>query len=473
MNMGLNVFSGEVSFITQAVSPILQLAVSLDYAIFLLHTFEKRRQETNDAHVAMQQAMKAAFPAVAASAATTLFGFMALIFMEFRIGADLGINLAKGIILSFLTVMLFLPALTLCSYKLLDKTRHKKLIPDFNGIGKFLLKIRIPALFLVLLLVVPCFLAQSNTNFSYGTGTPDISSKLGMDTTKIEVLFGKSTAIVIFVPKGETSNEIALCNDLEAMEHVTSIISFTSLVGRSIPTEYLDKNITESFYSDNYARIIVNTDTTEEGDEAFDVVRGVRQKTGEYYETSYSCGESANLYDMKNVVQKDNTVTNLIAILAIAITIIIAFKSAFLPAILLLVIESAIWVNLSVPYFIGDSLVYLGYLVINTVQLGATIDYAILMTESYMKYRKEMPKKEAMIKTLHENFMSILTSALILTGAGFALYWTSTEMMITVLGLLLGRGTALSFTMVVTVLPALFLLFDKVVNKTTLRSEFY
>jgi uncharacterized protein len=473
INMGSNVFFGEVSFMTQSISPILQMAVSLDYAIFLLHSFEDFRKQTDDKSEAMRLAMKRAFPAIFASAATTLFGFMALTFMKFRIGSDLGINLVKGIILSYVSVMIFLPALILICYKMIDKTRHRMLIPSFKGIGKRIQKLRIPCLLLALLLLVPSFLAQGSNSFIYGSGSISPNSRSGQDDIKINDKFGKSTAIVILVPKGDTANELLLCRELEKMDHITGVVSYATMVGATIPNDYLDKDITGQFYSENYARIVVYTDTAEEGEEAFQVVEAVQNKSHVYYETVYTCGQSVNLYDMKNVVTEDNNIVNLIAVIAIALVLLFTFRSLSIPLILLFTIEMAIWINLSVPYFYGNSLCYIGFLVINTVQLGATVDYAILITENYRRNRKQMTKKEAINTTLGENFISVLVSATILSSAGFCLAYTSSNPIVAELGMLLGRGTMLSMSLVVLVLPAMLLLFDKIIEKTTLKADFY
>lgn len=473
INMGSNIFLGEISFMTLSISPILQMAVSLDYAIFLLHRFEAYRKQTADLNEAMRLAMKQAFPAIFASAATTLFGFVALLFMKFRIGSDLGLNLVKGIVLSYLSVMLFLPAFTLIAYKLIDKTKHKKIIPDFKGIGKHLIKIRIPCLIAVLIIILPCFLAQNKTAFVYGSGAASESSRGGQDEIKISDKFGKSTSVVLLVPKGDIAKEYSLSNELGKIPHIFDVISYSKTVGAEIPSEYLDKSITKQFYSPNYARIILNTDTEEEGKEAFEVVEAVHNKTAEYYENFFSCGQSVNLYDMKNVVTKDTGTVNIIAVIAIALVLMFTFKSLTIPLLLLFTIKSAIWINLSAAYFAGNALCYIGYLVINTVQLGATVDYAILLTDSYMKNRRELVKKDAVKKTLDKNFISILISAVILASAGFCLALTSTNPIVAELGLLLGRGTLLSMAMVLFVLPALLLIFDKVIEHTTLKTKFY
>ncbi|MEG2323935.1 MAG: MMPL family transporter [Anaerovoracaceae bacterium] len=473
INLGTNIFLGGISDITLTISPILQLAVSLDYAIFLLHRFADCKKIQTDIKKAMCMAMRQSFSAIAASAATTLFGFLALVFMKFRIGPDLGINLAKGIILSYLAVMIFLPALTLCCYKLIEKTGHRRIIPPLHGVGKLLLKVRVPLFIVAVLLVVPCFMAQSQTSFLYGLGTPDPSVRVGQDSIKINETFGQSTAVVVLVPRGSPSKELALSNELESLNNVTSVVSYSKTIGSTIPMGYVDKAYTSQFYSKHYARIIVNADTNEEGDEAFAVVENIRETIPKFYDDSYTCGQSTNLYDMKLVVNKDTKKVNLIAILAIALVLLLTFRSLTIPVILLFVIETAIWINLSVPYFEGSSLCYIGFLVINTVQLGATIDYAILLTDSYKTNRQKLNKVPAMKKTLDTNFISLLTSATILSAAGFCLALTSTNTIIAQLGVLLGRGTLLSLTMVACVLPMLLISLDPLIRKTTIRPNFF
>jgi len=474
ISMGTNLFLGEISFITRTISPILQLAVSLDYAIFLLHSFDDYRKQTDDVEQAMQLAIRRAFPAIAASAATTLFGFIALVFMNFEIGADLGINLAKGIVLSFVSVLLFLPALTLSCYKLIDKTRHRRIMPEFKTVGRIIPRIRIPALILVALLIVPCFLAQRSNSFTYGYSALSPDSRSGLDTDAINAEFGQSTAIVLLVPNDSPAIEEMLCSELGQLEHVTEVVSYTTMVGASIPQSYIDSAITSRFYSENYCRIILYTDTAEEGGEAFGLVQSVQAKAAEYYgDAVYSCGRSVNLYDMKNVVTKDNKLVSFIAVTAIFMVLLLTFKSISLPILLVLTIETAIWINLSSPYFSGNPLCYIGYLIINTVQLGATVDYAILLSDHYIANRKTMPVMDTLKATLSETFGSILVSALILSLAGFCLWLTSSNSIVSELGLLLGRGTILSMLMVVCFLPAALALFDKVIEKTTLRTVFF
>ncbi|WP_153735538.1 efflux RND transporter permease subunit [Aquibacillus halophilus] len=474
INLGTNIFMGEVSFVTQSVAPILQLAVSLDYAIFLLHSFSDYRKKIADPAEAMQLAIKKSFPAIAASAATTFFGFMALTFMNFEIGSDLGLNLVKGIALSFISVMVFLPALTVLFYKWIDKTQHKPLLPSFNKIGSSALKVRIPVLILVFLLIVPAFLAQSNTTFTYGTGDQPEQTRAGSDKIQIEEAFGKYTSMVLLVPKGDVAKEADLVQELESFEPMTSVLSYVNTVSSVIPPEYLEESITEQFYSDNYSRIILHTDAGTEGDEAFSLVESVQETVESYYgDGAYSLGESVTLYDMKNVVQKDNTLVNLLTIIAIAIVLLVTFKSISIPLVLLLTIQSAVWINLAVPYFTDSSLVYVGYLIVSTVQLAATVDYAILLMEAYKENRKEMTSFEAIKKTIDEKIFSIGISASILSSVGFILWITSTNPIVGSIGLLLGRGALLAFIMVVLFLPAMLLVFDRFIDKTTWKANFF
>ncbi len=474
LNMGTNIFVGEVSYIAFTIAPILQLAVSLDYAIFLIHAFQRAREREPDPKAAMRAAMRESFSAVSASAATTVFGFAALGFMQFGIGADLGITLVKGIVLSFMCVMVFLPAFALLCYKLIDKTEHRRLMPSFSGVGRVLRPLRFPVLALVIVLIVPCGLAQANMGFLYGMGSSEGSqTRAALDEEAIEGVYGRETQLVVFVPRGDVGTEARLSADLAEISQVTSVVSYAASVGAEIPEEFLDSAVVEQFYSENYARIVLYCDMDKEGDEAFSVVEGVRAKVAEYYgDGGLVAGEPANLYDMKAVTAVDSTVTNVIAVVAILLVILVTFRSLILPFILVATIESAIYLNLAVPYFTDDPINYLGYLVINTVQLGATVDYAILFADTYRRYRRTLPKREALMRTWGETFKSILVSASILALAGLALWLTSSNSIVSVLGLLLFRGTLLSFFLVATMLPGLLSLLDRPIARLTWRSGF-
>lgn len=474
INMGTNLFLGEVSFITQSVAPILQLAVSLDYAIFLLHSFSDYRKKVADPQEAMRLAMKSSFPAIAASASTTFFGFIALSFMKFEIGSDLGINLVKGILLSFISVMVFLPALTLLFYKWIDKTQHKPFIPAIKNVGKAVVKVRVGSLLVVLLLVVPAFLAQAQTTFTYGIGDQPETTRAGKDIAQIKAHFGESTPMVLLVPKGDVAKEEELVRDLEGIQHVTSVLAYVNTVSAAIPPEYLDASITEQFYSEHYSRIILQTNTKNEGEEAFGLIEKVQETVASYYsEDVHLVGESVTLYDIRNTVQEDNRQVNLLTLLTIALVLLITFKSISIPVILLLTIQSAVWINLSVPYFSDTTLVYVGYLLISIIQLAATVDYAILLMDAYREHRQELTVREAIKKTLDEKIFAIAISASILSSVGFILWITSSNPIVGSIGLLLGRGALLAFIMVIFFLPACLAVFDKLIATTTWKANFY
>ena len=474
INLGTNIFIGEISFVSQAVAPILQLAVSLDYAIFLLHSFDDHRKKMESPYEAMKQAIKRSFPAIAASAATTFFGFLALTFMKFEIGADLGVNLVKGILLSFLSVMIFLPALTIMFYHWIDKTRHKPLLPSEYNIGKYVMKLRIPMLLFAVLVIVPAFLAQSGTDFIYGMGELSEDSRAGQDAAVIEDEFGKYTPMVFLVPKGDLAREDELIKKLEKQNDVKSIVSYTNAVGAAIPPEYLEDEVIESFFSENYSRLILNTSIDTEGEETFAFVEEVLSTVEDYYGNDYyATGESITLYDMKDIVQKDNTLVNTLTIVTIALVLLVTFRSLSFPVVLLLTIQTSVWINLSIPYLTDDPLVYIGYLIISIVQLAATVDYAILFSVDYTTHRKEMHALPAMKKTINEKVFSIAVPASILSSVGFILSFTSTDPIISSIGLLLGRGTLLAFFLVVFLLPALLVMLDWMMEKATWKANFY
>ncbi len=467
INLGTNIFMGEISFVTLAAAPVLQIAVSLDYAIFLSHSFAAHKKVGLPPKQAMGLAMKVSISSIGASMLTTLFGFVALLFMNFRIGTDMGISLVKGILISFISVMVFFPALLLQGNRLIEKTSHRRLTPTFKNVGKGIEKIRIPVFCLILLLMLPAFLGQTHNRYFYGSSEKTVEDSEAWD---IEQTFGVTNSAVLLVPKGESSREVQLCSELEDIDHVTAVTSYVTMVSNKIPAVYLDPSITEQFYSDNYARIILSADCAFEGDEAFTMVEHIQQAAEEHYPGAwYLCGQSANMYDIKTCVQHDNTVVTIITVVSIYLILLLMTRNWLMPVLLILAIECSIWLNMCVPYFTGSSLSYLGYLIISTVQMGATIDYAILLTNTYLANRKELAKKDAMIKTLGDVFGSILISAATLSLSGFCLNWSSTNEVVQVLGGLICRGAILAILMVVLLLPTLLLLMDSVLPHTAIR----
>lgn len=474
INSGTNLILGEISFVTKAAGSILQLAVSMDYSIFLLHRFSEFRNEGLAVKEAMKEAILKSVSSILSSGLTTVVGFAALIVMKFKIGPDMGFVMLKAICLSLISVLVLLPVLALYCYKLIDKTQHKSFMPKFNKFAKVSYKFRHISIILFLLLLIPCFLAQQNNSFSYGASEiySDESTKIGHDTAAINKEFGKTNPLVLMVPKGDLVSERALCDELENIDKITSITSYAETVGITIPTEYVPDDTLSQLISDNYSRFIIVANVKVEGDETFALIDEIRNLAYKYYDDSYYfLGESVNTLDLKETIEDDNKKVNAISIIAIMIILLLTFKSLSLPIILVLVIEFSIWSNLTFNYFIGNDVFYIAYLIISSIQLGATIDYAILFTNRYIENRETMNKKEATQATISTTMVSILTSASILATAGIILGEISTNSIIAQLGILVGRGAILSLILVLFVLPALLMLLDKLIAKTTKKNK--
>lgn len=466
ISLGTNIFMGEISFVTLAAAPVLQIAVSLDYAVFLSHSFTEYKRKGFMPAQAMRYAMTSSINSIGASMLTTLFGFVALLFMQFRIGADMGISLVKGILISFLCVMVFFPALLLQGNNLIEKTRHRPFIPDFSNIGKAIEKIRIPVTIILFVIMIPAFLAQSHNQYFYGSSEKTEEGSAAWD---IEQEFGTANSSVLMVPKGESNKETLLCNDLKEINHVTAVTSYATMVSNKIPELYLDKSVVDQFYSDHYARIIISADCAYEGTDSFTMVENIKEAVQKYYpDDYYLCGQSANMYDIKEFSQQDNKVVTWITVICIYLVLLIMTKNWFTPLLLILTIECSIWLNMCIPYFMGDKLSYLGYLIVSTVQMGATIDYAILLTNTYNRNRMEMEKKAAVRKTLGDVFGSLLISAATLCLSGFCLNWASSNTVVKVLGGLIGRGAILAICMVMLLLPVFLMLADSIIPHTYL-----
>lgn len=475
LNMGTNRIFGTISFVTNAAGSVLQLAVSMDYSIFLLHSFSRFRQSGMDVQDAMAHAVKDSFSSVTASALTTVIGFAALILMRFRIGPDMGVVMAKSIVLSLVCVLVFLPCMAVMCCGLIDKTRHRGFLPAFRGFSHFVIKVRVPVLILFLLLAVPAFSAKSRIDFAYGSSEiyGDASTQIGADAIRINDTFGRSNQIVCMVPKGNAAREKALVEALEAIPEVTEVLSYAGTVGGSIPEEYFPAAQRDLLISEHYTRMVISTSVGVDGEIPFAVAGQLRDAAQQYYPDRYlMAGEAINTLDMRDVVTEDDIVVNGIAVGAIFLILLVNFRSLTLPVILVALIESAIWMNLAVPYLTGERLNYIAYLIINSVQLGATVDYAILFTNKYLENRHGNSRTHAARITVRETIVSILTSGSILCIAGTVLGAMSTNGVISQLGYLVGRGAALSCCIVLFVLPTCLCLFDPLIQKTSIGLHF-
>ncbi len=470
INMGANAFFDNISFVTAAACAVLQLAVSMDYCIFLLHRFTEYRDAGHEPVEAMRYALRSAFSSVLGSGLTTLIGFCALILMQFRIGADLGIVMAKSIVLSLLAALVLLPGLALLTYPLIDKTHHRPFLPGFGKFGRAVFKLRFVALLLMLILIVPSFLANRRTQFYFGASHMfDETTQVGRDSAAINNLFGESSTLVLLVPLGNTAGEVQLSHDLHALPFVKNITSYVDTVGAAVPPEFLDEATRRQLLSEQYSRFILTTDLQAEGDATFTAIAQLKSIAGGYYDNYYLAGEPATNYDMHTVSKHDLDIVNYIAIAAILLVLLIMFRALLLPFIVVLAIETAIWINLAVPYFANTPLFFIAFLILSAIQLGATVDYAILFTNRYLEERESADRNDAVVEALRNSSLSILTSGLIFTSGGLLLSATTSQAAIKQIGLLVGRGAALSTAMVLLVLPALLWLFDRAIFATMKR----
>ena len=467
INAGTNLIFGEISFVTNAAGSILQLAVSLDYSVFLLHRYKEIRKEALDNKEAMVQALCKSTGSILSSGLTTVIGFLALTVMQFKLGPDIGFALAKGIVLSLITVFIFTPGLILYCSKLIDKWEHRSFMPSFNGFAKVVRKIMIPFSILFAIVIVPSYLASINNDYYYGASKIfGEDTKLGRDTKLIEDTFGKSNNFVLMVPRGDFDTEEKLSERLKEVEEVSSIISYVDKAGAEVPMEYLDEDTLSKLISDNYSRMVITVKSDYEGEEAFRLVEEIRNIAKEYYgDKYYLAGSTVSTYDLMDTVTADMVSVNLLAIGAVFLVLAITMKSISVPIILVLAIETAIWFNLSIPYYMNTPLFYIAYLIISSVQLGATVDYAILMTERYLEFRKDFNKKESVVKTVSVSMVSILTSGTVLTAVGLLLGYMTTHQLLAQLGRLLGKGTICSLVIVIFVIPGLLYIFDSLVVK--------
>jgi predicted RND superfamily exporter protein len=466
LNFGTNIIFGEVSFITQAVAGVLQMAVTMDYTIYLLHRFREYSLPGVTPEEAMIKAITKSFTAISASALTTLFGFLALVFMRFGIGKDLGFVLAKGVVLSLMTVVTLLPILILMSRKLLDKLIHRPLWPSFRGLGRLSLRIGIPVVIFALIAVYPMFNASRNNHFLYGMGSYPETSRERRDLDKISETFGEAQQFVVLVPRGRVDDQKAYVDDLESLPEIDHVISFTNMVGAGIPEDFVPTKERSLLMSDQYSRIVATADVPAESEETYLLAEQVRAMTeARYGDEAHLAGSLFSMLDMRDTIRKDDLIVNGLAIAAVWLVILLTFKSFILPFLLVFTIEISIWINLAIPYFRGFSLSYIGYLIISTVQLGATVDYAILLTQNYLDDRQQMPKWEAARKTTANTARTVIPPALILASAGFSLNLVSSIPVVNELGLVLGRGALISLAMVLFFLPTALVLCDRWLDK--------
>ena len=466
LNKGTNVFLGTISFLTDNVAIILQLATSMDYSIFLLDAYMNWRDTGLSEEEAIVKAVEEAINSIFASSLTTVVGFLALVTMKFNIGFDMGLVLAKGIIFSLLTVVFFMPAMILKFSKWNDKTKHRSFFPDFTNLGKGVFHIRYIVLALVLLLTPPAYVMQQMNNFQYGNsavgGAP--GTQVYADDQEITAKFGRSNMLLLIYPNTDPVAEKKLSDELEDLPYVKSVTSMANTLPEGIPEDFLPDSTVSQLHTTDTARMLLYIRTKGESDRSFEYTDAIRDLMKKYYpDNSYVVGETPSTQDIKSTITDDNARVNVLTLLGVFFVVAFSFKSLLIPIVVMIPIEVAIFINMAIPYVQGVDMIYMGYIIVSSIQMGATVDYSILLTNNYIAKRATLPKKEACIEAVTRSCSSIFTSGGIITLAGYIVYMISTTAAIGDLGHLIGRGGFLSLVLVLTLLPALLVLTDGLV----------
>ena len=545
LNMGTNFLMGEISFVTNSVAVILQLALAIDYAIILCHRFTEERQY-RAAREACIAALSKSIPEIAGSSLTTISGLLAMTFMQFRLGYDMGVVLIKAIFLSLLSVFTLMPGLLMLFSKGIDKTHHRSFVPKISAWGRMTVKTRyvIPPLFA--LLIIAGFFFSNKCPYVYGESTLHTFRQNDQQIAEetINSTFGSTNLMAMLVPTGDYEREQALLRDLSGMEHVDSTLGLANTeamdgymltdaltprqlselmdldyeamqllyaayaadredygkiagglddfsvplidmiffiydqkeagyisLGSSLEADLDDMHAqlvdaTAQLKGEHYSRMLVYLDLPEESQETFDYLETLRQTALRYYDQVYLVGDSTSDYDLSTAFAKDNVMVSVLSALFVIIVLVFTFRSAGLPVLLIVVIQGSIWINFSFPYLMQSNLFFLSYLIVSSIQMGANIDYAIVISSRYVELKQRMSSKDAIVEALNLAFPTVVTSGTILSTAGVLIYFLTTQPAITAIGECLGRGTLISMLLVMGVLPQILVLGDTIIEKT-------
>ena len=472
-NMGTNVFLGEISYITQALVAVLQLGVTMDYSIFLLSSYEENKERfPDDRERAMGHAIANTFKSIVGSSVTTIAGFAALCFMTFALGRDLGIVSAKGVVIGVICCVTVLPAMILIFDKPIEKTKHKPLIKSMDRLSGFITKHYKIWLVIFLVLLAPAIYGNSNTKIYYNIAKSLPSTlESNVANEKLEEDFDMSVLHMVMMDKNmDAKDKRDMLNAIDEVDGVKWTISLNSLVGATIPDSMIPKDIKSMLQSDNWELAFVCSKYQSATEEVNSQIAQINDIVKGYDENAMVIGEAPMMKDLEDVTNIDLQSVNTVSMAAIFIIIMIIFKSISLPIILVAVIEFAIAVNMAVPFYQNISLPFVASIVVGTIQLGATVDYAILMTSRYQKERNRGKNKKEAVSAAHKaSIESIITSGLSFFAATFGVSAYSKVDMIGSICTLLSRGALISVVVVALVLPAMFLIFDKVICKTSIN----
>lgn len=472
LNLGTNYFMGEISYITKALSAVLQLAVTMDYSIFLWHSYNEQRTRCDDNKAAMAVAIKETLASVVGSSITTVAGFIALCFMSFTMGRDLGIVMAKGVLLGVLGCVTVLPALILVFDKPLRKTKHKSLIPNMGGFAKGVVRIFPVFIVIFALLILPSYYGYSKTNdevyYDMGQCLPE-DMEYVIANSKLSEDFDIASTHMLLVDANLPAKSVrSMMKEMEQVDGVKYVLGLESVIGSRIPEEILPESITSILKNDKWELLLINSEYKVASDAVNDQISDLNTILKKYDESGMLIGEAPCMKDMIETTSHDFQVVNAISILAIFIIIALVEKSLTLPFILISVIEVAIFINLGLPHYLGQSLPFIAPICISTIQLGATVDYAILMTTRYKAERiRGNGKKDAVWTALSTSIPSIIVSGMGLFAATFGVAIYSDIDIIGSMCMLMARGAIVSMLAVIFILPALLLLCDKIICATT------
>lgn len=555
LNKGTNYWFGTISFVTDSIAVVLQLALAVDYAIILCHRFMEEHED-KDARDAVIQALSKAIPEISSSSLTTVSGMVAMMFMQFRIGYDMGIVLAKAILLSLVSVFFLMPGLLLTFANAIDRTHHKSFVPKITAVGKFCVHTRFVIPPLLVAAVIMSMLLSGKADYVYDVNSLESKSmsENRFSASMVNRTFGTINQLAVMVPNGDYEKEALVLRDLAALPEVNSCMGLANieamdgytLTRQLSPREFaelvdLDIEVANLLYSayavsdsnygavlsglgdyrvplidmflfiyeqkengnitlddeleqtladaysqisiaknqllgEDYSRFVLELSVPVEGDETYEALERIRSTVARHYDYDSIClaGNSTSNRDLSDSFSTDNTIITVLTALFVMVILLFTFQSAGLPVLLVVTIQGSIWMNFSLPYLTGEVVYFLGYLVVSAIQMGATIDYAIVITSRYMELKAYMPIKKAIVETLNQAFPTIVTSGSMLVAAGFIISNVSTNAVVAAIGLALGRGTLTSIALVLLALPQTLLIGDIIIQKTafTLKRDF-
>ncbi len=470
-NMGSNILFGDICYITKAIAAVLQLGVTTDFSIFLYHKYEAAKKVEKNNDKAMSKAIKETITSVLGSSLTTVAGFLALCTMQLTLGVDIGIVMAKGVLFGLLCVIILFPALLLVFDKQIEKTKHKNILPEFKHIKNFVTKHYITIFVLFIILLVPSFIAQKNTPVYYklDSSIPD-SYGYTQATKTIKDKYEMMSQSMILVSNDTPDYKVnEMVKELKEVEGINAVISPSTLSELGIPDMVVPEKIKNIYQTDKYTMVIISSVYDIATDELNEQIQIVNDIVDKYDESAIVAGEGPLMKDLVKVTDVDLNNVNYTSIIVIFLIMVITLRSISLPVLLVSAIEFAIFINMGVPYITNSPIPFVASIVIGTIQLGATIDYAILLTTKYLEERKKKKEKMEAVKTaLDSSISSIIVSGMCFFGATFGVGVISTIDMIGSLCTLMARGALISMAVVIFVLPSILIIFDKIITKTTL-----